>query len=87
MTEKRVCLWLTNLPEETFTADDIMDIYRCRWQIELLFKELKSHTNWRRFTTRKESPVTGHRPNSAQFAVFTAQTLSGKAIIYRCFAP
>ncbi|WP_319928858.1 transposase [Xenorhabdus santafensis] len=36
-----------------------MDIYRCRWQIELLFKELKSHTNWHEFTTRQETLVTG----------------------------
>ncbi|WP_323840803.1 IS4 family transposase [Photorhabdus africana] len=57
--EKRFCLWLTNLSVEEFTANDIMDIYRCRWQIELLFKELKSHTNWHRFTTRKETLVTG----------------------------
>jgi IS4 transposase len=43
--EKRFCIWLTNLPPEEFTANDIMDIYRCRWQVELLFKELKSHTS------------------------------------------
>ncbi|WP_338804539.1 transposase [Xenorhabdus griffiniae] len=36
-----------------------MDIYRCRWQVELLFKELKSHTNWQGFTPRKASLVTG----------------------------
>ncbi|WP_235525524.1 transposase [Photorhabdus heterorhabditis] len=35
-----------------------MDIYRCRWQIELLFKEIKSHTNWCGFTTRKETLAT-----------------------------
>ncbi|WP_319928619.1 transposase [Xenorhabdus santafensis] len=52
--ENRFCLWLTNLPADGFTASEIMDIYLCRWQIELLFKELKSHTNWHRFTTRKK---------------------------------
>lgn len=57
--EKRFCLWLSNLSVEEFTANDIMDIYRCRWQVELLFKELKSHTNWHRFATRKETLVTG----------------------------
>ncbi|PHM49439.1 transposase [Xenorhabdus miraniensis] len=57
--EKRFCLWLTNLPVEEFTANDIMDIYRCRWQIELLFKALKSHTNWHGFATRKETLTTG----------------------------
>jgi hypothetical protein len=39
--EKRFCIWITNLPSDTYTADDIMAIYRCRWQVELLFKELK----------------------------------------------
>ena len=39
--EKRFCIWLSNLPSETYTANDIMAIYRCRWQVELLFKELK----------------------------------------------
>ncbi|WP_099137767.1 IS4 family transposase [Xenorhabdus innexi] len=57
--EKRFCLWLTNLSVDEFTANEIMDIYRCRWQIELLFKELKSHTNWHGFTTRKETIATG----------------------------
>ncbi|WP_419836481.1 IS4 family transposase [Xenorhabdus bovienii] len=50
--EKRFCLWLTHLSVEEFTANDIIDIYRCRWQIELLFKELKSHTNWQGFATK-----------------------------------
>ncbi|WP_262947591.1 IS4 family transposase [Xenorhabdus indica] len=57
--EKRFCIWLTNLPAEEFTPNDVMDIYRCRWQVELLFKELKSHTNWQGFATRKDSLVTG----------------------------
>ena len=44
--EKRFCLWLTNLPREQYSADEIMSIYRCRWQVELLFKELKFDTHW-----------------------------------------
>ncbi|MBD1559665.1 IS4 family transposase [Vibrio sp. S9_S30] len=57
--EKRFCIWLTNLPSDTYTADDIMAIYRCRWQVELLFKELKSHTNWQRFVTAQKAIVDG----------------------------
>jgi len=57
--EKRFCIWVTNLPSETYTADDIMAIYRCRWQVELLFKELKSHTNWQRFVTAQKAIVDG----------------------------
>ncbi|GGB78090.1 IS4 family transposase [Shewanella inventionis] len=57
--EKRFCIWLTNLPAESYSADDIMAIYRCRWQVELLFKELKSHTNWQRFATAQKAIVDG----------------------------
>lgn len=57
--EKRFCIWVTNLPSETYTANDIMAIYRCRWQVELLFKELKSHTNWQRFVTAQKANVDG----------------------------
>ncbi|MBF4327914.1 IS4 family transposase, partial [Vibrio anguillarum] len=57
--EKRFCIWITNLPSDTYTADDIMAIYRCRWQVELLFKELKSHTNWQRFVTAQKAIVDG----------------------------
>lgn len=57
--EKRFCIWLTNLPSEAYSADDIMAIYRCRWQVELLFKELKSHTNWKRFATAQKAIVDG----------------------------
>ena len=34
-------------------------IYRCRWQVELLFKELKSETNWRRFATGQKAIMEG----------------------------
>ena len=57
--EKRFCVWITNLPSETYSADDVMAIYRCRWQVELLFKELKSHTNWQRFATAQKAIVDG----------------------------
>ncbi|SHO58976.1 Transposase DDE domain protein [Vibrio quintilis] len=57
--EKRFCLWVTNLPADKYSADDIMSVYRCRWQVELLFKELKSDTNWRRFATRQKAIVEG----------------------------
>ena len=57
--EKRFCLWLTNMPRATYSANEIMAIYRCRWQVELLFKELKSHTNWQRFATAQKAIVEG----------------------------
>lgn len=58
-SEKRFCIWITNLPSDTYTADDSMAIYRCRWQVELLFKELKFHINWQRFVTAQKAIVDG----------------------------
>jgi hypothetical protein len=57
--EQRFCIWLTNLPVSAWTAEEIMMIYRCRWQVELLFKELKSDTNWQRFATAQPAIVEG----------------------------
>ena len=57
--EKRFCIWVTNLSATTWSADEIMMIYRCRWQVELLFKELKSDTNWRSFATGQQAIMEG----------------------------
>ena len=35
-------LYLTNPPVEDYSAPDIAQLYRARWEVELLFKELKS---------------------------------------------
>jgi len=47
-----ICIWnfiakkwqvyVTNLPDDSFSPGDIYDLYRYRWVIELIFKELKS---------------------------------------------
>jgi hypothetical protein len=50
---------LTNLDRERFTANDILQAYRIRWQIELLFKELKSYANLHKFCTTKEPIAEG----------------------------
>ena len=34
-------LLFTTLPSSTMRAADVLDLYRCRWQIELVFKRLK----------------------------------------------
>jgi putative transposase len=36
-------LYITNVPVEMLAAEDIQAVYAARWQVELLFKELKSH--------------------------------------------
>jgi IS4 transposase len=40
---KEYHLNMTNVPVEKLPAEDIQRVYACRWEIELLFKELKSH--------------------------------------------
>jgi hypothetical protein len=35
-------LVLTSLPAEQFSASQVLRLYRCRWQVELAFKRLKS---------------------------------------------
>ena len=35
-------LYMTNLPAAEYSAADIAQLYRARWEVELLFKELKS---------------------------------------------
>lgn len=36
----------TTLPAQVFTTDELFEIYRFRWQIELAFKRLKSLTSF-----------------------------------------
>lgn len=36
-------LYITNLPADRLPAEDVGIVYSLRWQIELLFKELKTH--------------------------------------------
>ena len=41
-TDDEYHLYLTNLAEDEYSAPDIAQLYRARWMVELLFKELKS---------------------------------------------
>jgi hypothetical protein len=50
---------LTNLPREEFSAMETLQTYRLRWQVELIFKEMKSYANLHRFGTRKENIAEG----------------------------
>lgn len=49
--KKQLQYLLTNLERGMFTHQHIVDAYRLRWQIELLFKEWKSHCTLRAFDT------------------------------------
>lgn len=50
---------LTNLDSTVFGAEQISDGYRLRWQIELLFKEWKSHANLHAFDTANANIAEG----------------------------
>lgn len=54
---KRHGYLITTLPQSQFTAQDIQQYYALRWQIELLFKELKSYCNLSTFSTENEHIV------------------------------
>jgi hypothetical protein len=45
---------LTHLPKDRYGISTICLGYKLRWQVELLFKEWKSHTNLHKFDTEKE---------------------------------
>lgn len=56
---KQHVLFLTNTRTDQLSLKTIGKIYRLRWQIELLFKELKSHTELRKFLTANPNIATG----------------------------
>ena len=50
-----LCVW-TSLSEEEFSCLDILEIYRWRWQVELIFKRAKSLMELKHLpTTRKRA--------------------------------
>jgi putative transposase len=50
-------LYITNLPREEFFPTDIAKIYRCRWEVELVFRELKTQYELDEFDTSKPHVV------------------------------
>ena len=40
--EERYHLYITNLPVKDYSAPDIAKLYQARWEVELLFRELKT---------------------------------------------
>jgi hypothetical protein len=49
----------TNLSRETFSAFEVGQLYRLRWQVELLFKEWKSNASLHKFDTSKPEIAQG----------------------------
>ncbi len=50
-------LYITNIPREEFLPADVATIYRCRWEVELLFRELKTQYSLDEFSTSKKHVV------------------------------
>ncbi|SNR67762.1 Transposase DDE domain-containing protein [Halorubrum ezzemoulense] len=50
-------LYMTNLAREVFFPADLAEIYRCRWEVELLFRELKTQYELDEFDTSDEHVV------------------------------
>ncbi len=55
-------IFLTN--NVTWSAQTVADLYRCRWQIEVFFKELKQ--------TLQLAGFLGHNANAVRWQVWTA---------------
>ena len=60
--ELREMVFLTN--NLTWSAQTIADLYRCRWSIEVFFKELKQ--------TLQLADFLGHNANAVRWQVWTA---------------
>lgn len=46
-------LFLSNLPEDKFTAEQIAGIYKSRWDIERFFRFIKQNLNFKHYFSRK----------------------------------
>ncbi len=46
-------LFLSNLPEQEFTAEQIADIYKNRWDIERFFRFIKQNLNFKHYFSRQ----------------------------------
>ncbi len=51
--EREYHAYLTNIAPERLTAEEVAELYRLRWEVELLFKELKSSYALDKFRTTK----------------------------------
>jgi hypothetical protein len=67
----------TNLDQVTFSTVDVGQIYRFRWQIELLFKEFKSHASLRKFNTAMPAIMEGLVWGSLLVAILKRALASG----------
>jgi len=50
-------LYITNVPREEFFPADLATLYRCRWEVETLFRELKTQYELAEFATSNRDVV------------------------------
>lgn len=58
-THKQYTMLVTNVSRRTLSALQAAEVYRLRWQVELMFKEWKSHANLHEFDSAKPALVEG----------------------------
>lgn len=54
---KKYHVYMTNVPADDLDAEQIAEAYRLRWQVELLFKQLRSHYRLDQLPSRKKVVV------------------------------
>lgn len=57
--KKQFMVLVTNVSRKVLTARQVAEVYRLRWQIELVFKEWKSHANLHAFASANPALVEG----------------------------
>jgi DDE family transposase len=57
--KKEPMILVTNVPRSLLTARQVTEVYRLRWQIELIFKEWKSYANLHEFASANPALVEG----------------------------
>jgi IS4 transposase len=56
---KRYHTYVTNIPADALSAEDVAELYRVRWDIEMIFKELKSKYSLDAITSANPNVVEG----------------------------
>lgn len=65
-------MWPTNIPSEALSARDVAATYAVRWEVELLFKELKSQYRLDQIA-RPSPPAPAFNPISGDGTLFAVR--------------